>query len=295
MQKVLITGATGNVGISVIDQLYQRKTSLQIVAAARNLEKAKKTLAGYEGLEYFQLDFEQPETYQSKLGQFDQIFLMRPPHIAKVKKYFEPFVAQMKAGALKKVIFLSVQGVEKSKAIPHHQIENLLRTSGFDYVFLRPSYFMQNLTTTFKDEIRNERKIVIPAGNAKFNWIDTENIGEVAAIMLNDFDQFANLSYELTGDENLTFQEVTNMISELVGEKIEYRSPNPLNFFQIKKSEGFNHAKILVLIALHYLARYHKAPRITKIYEKLTGKKPTAIFDFLQKHKAVFLQNTMVT
>jgi len=60
------------------------------------------------------------------------------------------------------VVFLSVQGAEKSKVIPHNRIESLIIEYGMEYIFLRPGYFMQNLTTTLLPDIIKRRQIFLP-------------------------------------------------------------------------------------------------------------------------------------
>ncbi|MEZ5024288.1 MAG: hypothetical protein R2728_13685 [Chitinophagales bacterium] len=48
----------------------------------------------------------------------DLLFLLRPPHISKVDEYFQPLFRSAKNNGIDKVVFLSVQGAEKSKMIP---------------------------------------------------------------------------------------------------------------------------------------------------------------------------------
>ena len=127
-------------------------------------------------------DFEQPDTFDNALKAIDTIFLLRPPHIDDIEKYFRPLIQKIKEHNVKELVFLSVQGAEKSKVIPHNKIERLIQEYKLDYVFLRPSYFMQNLTTTLLDDIKTKRQVILPSGKAKFNWIDIENIAETSAV-----------------------------------------------------------------------------------------------------------------
>ncbi len=107
----------------------------------------------------------------------DIVFLLRPPQLADISKYFEPFVDAMLARKIRQIVFLSVQGVENQKGIPHHKIEKLILDKGLSYAFLRPSYFKQNLTSTLIHEIRTRNAIFIPAGKEKFTWVDAKDIG----------------------------------------------------------------------------------------------------------------------
>lgn len=105
------------------------------------------------------------------MQNIDIVFLLRPPQLADVPKYFAPFIRKMKEKDISKIVLLSVQGAENQKIIPHHKIEKLILEEGLEFVFLRPGYFMQNLTTTLLYEIKSENKIYIPSGSLKFNWM----------------------------------------------------------------------------------------------------------------------------
>lgn len=63
---------------------------------------------------------------------------------------------------------------ERSTVITHNKIDRLVQKMQFDYIFVRPSYFMKNLTTTLLLEILTECSTSLASGKAKFNWIDAE-------------------------------------------------------------------------------------------------------------------------
>lgn len=138
------------------------------------------------------------------------------------------------------------------------------------------------------DDIKNGNKIFLPAGKAKFNWIDVKNIAEVAAIILNDFDHYQDQIFEITGYENKDFQEVAQELSQVLGREIEFENLNPLNFYLAKKKQGTERGLILVMIMLHFLPRFQKDPNISKIYEELTGKEPNTLMEFIKREKDVF-------
>lgn len=288
MRNILITGATGNVGFEVIRFLSKIDSSYRIIAGVRNIEKAKSVFKDYPKLNYIHFDFEDPDTFDSALAGNDRIFLLRPPHLSDVDKYFKPLLSSIKKSNIKEIVFLSVQGAEKSKVIPHNKIERLISEYGLDYIFLRPSYFMQNLTTTLIKDIKTKRKIILPSGQAKFNWIDIENIGEAGAILLDKFGEYKNQAYEITGLENESFTKVTSRINNTVEIPIRYRNVNPFKFFGIKKREGMEKGMIIVMIVLHFLPRFQKAPGISDFYERLTVKKPTDLITFIEREKKYF-------
>ena len=285
MRQILITGATGNIGTEVIKSIATRGTDIQVIAGVRNISKAKQLFPDFKNLDYRDFDFENSQTFNKALDNIDCIFLLRPPHISDVDKYFKPLIQKISEKGIKQIIFLSVQGAEKSKIIPHNKIERLIRDSGLDFIFLRPSYFMQNLTTTLFKDIQVKRQIILPAGKAKFNWIDIKNIGEVSAILMEDFDLNKNKEIELTGLENLNFYSVAEIMSTGINDNIEFVNVNPLKFFRIKKKEGLSSGLIIVMTMLHFLPRLQTDPIISNNYERLTGHKPTTLKEFVYRER----------
>lgn len=283
MDRILITGATGNIGLEILDYLAEFNSANQIVAGVRDIERAKKIIPNSNKIEFVQFDFENPESFNNALKNIDRVFLLRPPHISDIEKYFKPLILCFKENNVKEVLFLSVQGAEKSTIIPHNKIEKLIVSNELDYIFIRPSYFMQNLTTTLIADIKEKRQIILPSGKAKFNWIDIKNIGETCAILIEKFSEFRNQAIEITGYENENFNTVVELINREITKPIRFENVNPLKFYRIKKRSGMAKGMIIVMLILHFLPRFQKEPNISNFYEKLTGKYPTRLEDFIKR------------
>jgi uncharacterized protein YbjT (DUF2867 family) len=285
MKRILVTGATGNIGLEVVHYLNALNFDSEILAAVRNIEKAKKTFKNYPDLLYRQFDFENENTYSIAFDQIDILFLLRPPHISDIEKIFRPLLNSARKNGINKVVFLSVQGAEKSNVIPHNKIERLIQELHFEYIYVRPSYFMQNLTTNLLPEIVEKRSITLPSGKAKFNWIDVKNIGEATANLVLNFERYHNQAFEVTGAENKNFGEVTSLMSNILGIKIQFIKINPISFYFRKKKEGVQSGFALVMTILHFLPRLQAEPKISDYYQKLTGNIPTTLQEFIEREK----------
>lgn len=281
--NVLITGATGNVGLSVIKKLNDLQSACKIFAGVRNLAKDTALLKPYL-VSILHFDFEATETFQSTLKGIDLLFLLRPPQLSNVSAYFKPLIDAAIANNVQHIIFLSVQGVENSTIIPHYKIEQLITDSKINFTFLRPAYFMQNFTTTLRNDLLNKKRVYLPAGKAKFTIIDVNDIGEVAAIIIGNPKAHVNKSYELTNNELLSFEEMTDKISKGSQTKIKYISPNLLQFYYNKRKEGVAPMFILVMIMLHYLPRFQKPPKNSRWVKTLTGHEPISFDRFVQSN-----------
>lgn len=288
MTNVLITGATGNVGSQVVKYLNS-ESGIEIFAGLRDIEKDKTHLESYPDIQNIKFDFEDLSVAEKAFSNIDILFLLRPPQISDVEGVFKPLLEIAKSSSINKIVFLSVQGAEKSSVIPHNKIETLIKHIGFDYIFVRPAYFMQNLTTQLLPEIKDNRSITLPSGDAAFNWVDVHNIGEATAKLIADFDSYMNSSYEITGDQNLNFNQVSSIMSDILDVKITYNSINPVSFWLRKRKELGNSSFALVMTILHFLPRVQGAPEISENYTKLTRKSATSITEFIKREKDRFL------
>lgn len=283
MQKILITGATGTVGLETIKAFRHFGRRVDLVAGVRDVAKDSHKLSGFE-LGFVRFDFADSDTYEDALAGCDALFLLRPPQLADVKKYFKPLIEVAVAANVKHIVFLSVQGAPKNPIIPHHKIEKLIVRSGIPYTFLRPAYFMQNFTTTLHKDLVERKQIYLPADNAKFTLIDVRNIGAVAAQVLAHPDKHQNEAYDLTSNEPLTFVQMANTLSLELDQRINYESPTLWDFFWHKKREGSSTGFILIMIMLHYLPRFQKTPSLSPWVENITGETPISFEQFVRDY-----------
>ena len=288
MKNVLITGATGNVGIEVIKALQKISHDLNVCAGVRNLEKNEQLFKDY-AVKLIKFDFTDFSTFENALQSCEILFLLRPPQISNTEKYFKPLIEVAKAKKIKHIIFISVQGAEKNSFIPHHKIEKLISESGIPYTFLRPAYFMQNFLTTLHQDLL-KKYIFLPSGNAKFTVIDVRDIAKVTVKILLDVPNHLFKCYELTNNEQLSFQEMADILSEVLEEEITYKSPNLLKFIYQKRKEGQPFVYIFVLIFLHYFPRFQKPPQNSNWVQNITGIEPTEFKQFVKDFRVKLLK-----
>ena len=284
MQKLFITGASGNVGISVLKALHTIKHQLSLVAGVQNIEKGQFALSNFD-TQLILFDFTNISTYKNALAGIDILFLLRPPQISDTEKYFKPLIKVCVDVGVKHIVFLSVQGVQKSKMIPHYKIEKLIVDSNINYTFLRPAYFMQNFLTSLNKDLVKNKIIYLPAGNAKFTIVDVVDVGNVAAFVLTNINLHINKKYELTNNEKLTFAEMVKILSIKLNVYIHYKSPSILSFFVKKKIEKMPTMLVLVMIMLHFLPRFRKEPNTTNCINEITNSVPNSFEKFIELNK----------
>lgn len=280
-QTTLITGATGNVGAELIRQLASRDVTIR--AAVRDARAAD---ALPDGVDPVVFDFADPSTHAPSLLGVDRVFFMRPPHMSDASE-FEPFVSAMKEAGVRQVVFLSLMGVERNPVVPHHAIEKLLRREQLPWTFLRPGFYMQNLSTTHLRDIRERDEVFVPAGNGKTSFIDVRDIAECAAVLLTT-EGHVNRAYTITGREALTYGDVARLLSEATGRDIRYTKPGGRAFARHMAEQGFASDMITVMRGIYLVARLGMAGGITDDLPKLLGRPARTFAQFAHDNVEVF-------
>ena len=280
--KILLTGISGNVGSAVVDYLKSKKISF--LAGVRNVEKSKQQ---DDSIEYIHFDFESLATYETALQGVKKVFLVRPPQLTDVKGIFNPFIEKCKEAGVEQIVFLSLLGAEKNPFPPHHKIEKAILASGIPYTFIRPSFFMQNLSTTHAKDIKDGNDLFIPSGKAKINFIDTRDIGEIIGRTLAEVGH-ENKAYTITGSEVVTYFQVAESMTRILGRKITYSNPSLFKFRRDMIARGIKKEFATVMMVLYLTTKLGMANHVTDTAEVILKRKPRTIEDFIKDHVEVW-------
>ena len=273
---ILVIGALGNVGSEVVKQVLARGGKVR----AADIDEIKLREKYGDLVETVHFDFTDPATYTATFKNVKKMFYMRPPHLTNIKRDMNPSMDAAKAAGVVHVVFLSLIGIEKAKYVPHYKVETYLQKINLRTTFLRCSFFMQNLNTTHRKEIKELDEIFVPVGNAKTSFIDARDIGAVAALALTE-EGHVGKNYDLTGSEALDYWEVIRIMSEVLGREITYRDPNPFYFLLETIRRGTPLMFALVQMGLYTSTRFGMAENITPEVENLTGRKPISFRQYV--------------
>jgi len=280
--KILLTGITGNVGSAVVT--YLKSQNINFIAGARNIEKSKQQ---DESIEYVYFDFEVADTYETVLQGVKKVFLVRPPQLTDVKGIFIPFIQNCKEAGVEQIVFLSLLGAEKNPFPPHHKIEKAILASGIPYTFIRPSFFMQNLSTTHAKDIKEGNDLFIPSGKAKISFIDTRDIGEIIGRSLSEKGH-ENKAYSITGSEAITYFQVADTMTRILGRKVTYSNPPLLKFRKDMIARGVKKEFATVMMVLYFTTKLGMANHVTDTAEIILNRKPKTIEEFIKDHVEVW-------
>src|SRR5450631_2143347 len=181
--KVLVTGATGNVGSVVVRELLKRGAKVR--ALIRKPDAAQKLPASVEVAIGDLLD---PVSVEKAMQGVDKLFLINAVVTDELTQALIAYGIAKRIG-LKHVTYLSVFKVDEFRDVPHFAsklaVENALREFGVPYTILRPGYYIQN-DGMLKDALNGAGVYPMPIGTAGIAAVDVRDIAEAAAISLTE-------------------------------------------------------------------------------------------------------------
>jgi len=283
---ILVTGATGSVGLELIKKLFDR--GLPVRAFVRDRSRARAI--ALPGIELVEGDFARPETLARALDGIDQLFLLMPSS-AEAEQRQRNFVDTAKRARVKHIVKLSQFGA--NAAAPgrfqrHHAgVEHHILMSRIPYTFLRPNLFMQALLN-FRSTIASQGIFYAPAGNARVSVIDVRDIASVAVAALTR-SEHENQIYELTGPEALTHAEMAGEFSEALGKAVKYVDVPPETMLQTLLDLRMPRWQAEGVIEDYDRYRRGEAAAITSAVRDITQNPPTRFSQFAADYARQFL------
>lgn len=290
MSSILVTGAGGNVGSVVARLLAEAGAAPRLaVRPGGSTAGAGPAGAGPAG-DAVPFDFTDPGTWGRALAGAESLFLVRPPALGNVTRDLLPALAAARDAGVGHVVFLSLQGAERNRVVPHATVEAWLRSSGMAWTFVRPSFFHQNLSTTHAADIRDRGALMVPAGRGRTAFVDVHDVGAVAAAALLRPAEHRYRAWTVTGPRALTYDEVADVLTRELGRRIVYERPGVLAYARhARRRLGMSAGMALVTSAIYTTARLGMAGGLTDDVRTVLGRDPIDLADFARRERAVWL------
>ena len=277
--KILIIGATGSVGFEVATRLDKLNESVKI--AVRNPERAKSIRL--KKAEFVQFDYNDSSSFNKAFQNVKKMLLVSPPSYLKIQDSVNSTIdAAIKAG-VKLIVNISAISIESKLDKPMKEIEDHIKKSKIDSVFLRPNCYMQNFNDLFKNLIIEENQISVPAENAKICFVDVRDVADVAVKALTD-SKLKNNTYKLTGKRSLNMHVVAHLFSEELNREIEYNSISEQLFEKTLRTAGWPAGTIEGTLQLCSHVKSGETAETTNDIENILGREPIRFEKFIRDY-----------
>jgi uncharacterized protein YbjT (DUF2867 family) len=214
----LITGATGDVGSRVVEQLLAVGARPRVFV--RDAGKARLRFGNRVDLCIG--DLADPESLPPALHGIDALFLVNSGPQIPTRDHAAAKAA--KAAGVKHLVKLSSMDVEQGLAIGawHERGEARIRASGLPFTFVRPSGFMSNLLA-WSYSIKAEGIVRASTGDGRRPFIHSDDIAAIATRALTEGAQIGEV-LTITGPEALSFAEATARIGTALGTPLRFEA-----------------------------------------------------------------------
>lgn len=218
---IAITGATGQLGRLVIEQLLKSVPASQIIAVVRSPEKAKN-LAEL-GVEIRRGDYSQPDTLPAAFAGVEKLLLISSSEIGQRIAQHSAAIAAAKAANVKLLAYTSLLHADSSPlglAVEHVATENALRDSGLPVVVLRNGWYTENYAASIAPALAHNA-FIGSVGEGRISSAARVDYATAAAAVLQ-LDNQAGKVYELAGDDSYSLAEFSAEIARQSGKKVDY-------------------------------------------------------------------------
>ncbi|WP_276497860.1 SDR family oxidoreductase [Pontibacter litorisediminis] len=287
---ILVTGATGTVGREVVKQLSMLSGEIRVRAGVHSIIKGEN-LKRLPGVEIVEIDFEEPDSLHAAFTHVDKVFLITP-FAADQIQMAKTLVDEAKKAGVRHIVKLSVIGADATPGLElgrwHREIEKYIEDSGIKYTFLRPTSFMQNYISYSADSIKHEGKFYGATGDGKVGYVDARDIAAVGVEALTK-DEHIGKAYDITGGEALSNYEVAQLLGEVTGKRVDYIDVPDAAAKKGMTDHGVPDFMADAMIEVYREYREGKGSETTDTVERVAGRKPHTMRQFLQDHKDCFV------
>ncbi|MFZ2949697.1 MAG: SDR family oxidoreductase [Desulfuromonadaceae bacterium] len=218
---IVVTGASGQLGRLVIASLLKKVPAKEIVAAVRNVEKARDLAES--GVQVRYADYSKPASWDEALQGADKVLLISSSEIGQRANQHRTVIEAAKRSGVKLLAYTSVLHAGTSPlglAAEHRDTEAFLHASGVPFVLLRNGWYTENYTAGVPAALAHGG-VYGCAGDGRISSAARADYAEAAATVLTSDNQ-AGRVYELAGDTSYTLTELAGEISRQSGKDIGY-------------------------------------------------------------------------
>ena len=234
---IAITGATGQLGQHVLENLLKSVPAGQVVAIVRNPAKAESL--SQRGIGVRQADYSDEAALTAALQGVDKLLLISSSEVGQRAVQHRNVINAAKAAGVKFIAYTSLLHADTSPlglADEHIATEQMLADSGIAYALLRNGWYTENYLASAPPAI--EHGVFIgAAGNGKIASATRADYAAAAARVIAE-EGHAGKVYELAGDEAWTLSELAAELSKQSGKNVVYQNLSEADFAAALKGVG---------------------------------------------------------
>lgn len=288
--KILVTGASGQLGGAVVRHLLQTEGLApgQVVAASRDPGKLSELSAA--GVELRVADFDAEASLSTAFAGVDTVLIVSTDALDAPGRRLgqhRKAVASAVAAGVGRIAYTSMlspgPGNPVMFAPDHHGTEEAIRQSGIPFSIFRNGWYQENLLMS------------LPGALASGQWYTSAADGRTSYVRRDDLARAIarglvrppaeSITYSLTGSEAPTNDEIAALASEVTGKPLQVIHLTDAQLAEGMKAAGVPEAVVPLLISFEAATRAGLLGTVTKDVEALTGRPPAPLSDWIKANR----------
>ena len=234
---IAITGATGQLGQLAIEALLVNHPASQLVAIARDPQKAKSL--SDKGILVRKADYADKAALTAALKGVSKLLLISGSEIGQREAQHRNIIEAAKAAGVKFIAYTSLLHADRSPLLLHVEhvaTEKMLAEAGIPYTLLRNGWYTENYLASIPPAL--EHGVFIgAAADGKISAAPRADYAAAAARVISE-EGHAGKTYELAGDSAWTLGDFVEELSQQSGKKVVYQNMKADDFAAALKSVG---------------------------------------------------------
>ncbi|WP_329195556.1 SDR family oxidoreductase [Streptomyces sp. NBC_01435] len=221
--SIVVTGATGELGRLVVEQLLATVPASGIAAVVRDEEKAAPLAA--RGIELRVADYNRPESLKDAFRAGDRVLLISGSEVGRRVPQHTAVIEAAKAAGVAQLAYTGILGgpdADFQLAAEHKVTEQLILDSGLPHTFLRNGWYTENYTANLAPVLEHGA-VVANAGDGRVASAARADYAAAAAAVLTGEGHIGAV-YELSGDVAWSFAEYAATVAAATGKEIVYKN-----------------------------------------------------------------------
>jgi len=297
--RVLVLGATGNIGSRVAGALAQRGANVMLRLASSRSSGCDTLRERFPGAEIVQAEWYDSDSLASASAGVDRVFVVTPDFVTDESVVTPNIIRALRAaGTVRQVVRLIAipPGLTRDKlssdelatrcgAALHTVARPLLDASGLPMTYVNvPCWMMFNLPWFMANAVMERRKLAMPsATDAARLWVSEDGVAEVIARTLSEpVSHHVGKEYVLTGTRRYTYSQVAALLGEVLGDRVEYSDETE----PLEAAMGDFYPKIMTYFG-HETRDYASVP-IADTIARVLGRPQVTLPDYIVANRALF-------
>lgn len=272
-----LTGANGQLGRLVIQQLLTQVPADQIIATTRNPEGLADLAA--KGVVVRSADFNDPATLVEAFAGATRLLIISTTVVGQRVEGHKAAIAAAKEAGVKHIVYTSGPNADPNGShfiiAEHGQTEVALADSGVPWTALRNSIYTEVLKDLIGLLLVNA-ELLIPEGSAKHSWVTRADCARAAVgALLGKLTVSGPV--DVTGPEALSFADLAQRFSLVSGRSVTARVLPDDEIIAQVVAKGVPAEAAGFMVGLASWVAREVATTPTDIVEQASGTKPTPI------------------